>query len=68
MGEGWALHQVVLAGGLIHDVYIERPMKIGRYLQKFFPDQRVKIEYFGRDGEPSEVYDSGRLISERWAA
>ena len=68
VGEGWALHQVILSQGLIHDAYIERPMKIGRYLQKLFPNQRVKIENFGRDGEPSEIYDSGRLLSSSLAA
>ena len=68
MGEGWALHQVVLAGGLIHDVYIERPMKLGRYLQKLFPDQRVKVEYYKGSNTLEEIYYCGRLISERWAA
>jgi hypothetical protein len=41
---------------------------VRRYLQRLFPNQCVRVEYFGRDGEPEEIYECGRLISKSKAA
>ncbi len=68
VGEGWAIHQVILSGGLIHDAYCERPMSVRRYLQRLFPNQRVLVEYFGRENYPAETYHCGRLIQTSIAA
>jgi hypothetical protein len=49
VGEGWSLHQVALCGGRVHDMYVEKPLRLSDYLQVMFPDQRVKVEYPDRD-------------------
>jgi hypothetical protein len=64
VGEGWALHQVILCGGKVHDMYVEEPIALGPYLEVMFPGQRLRVEYPDRDPvglheltKPVAIYD-----------
>lgn len=61
VGEGWCLHQAILCGGRVHDMYVEHPIALGDYLQVMFPDQRLRVEYPDRPGGVYDIWRDGVL-------